>query len=77
MLKLFNQLFKGEWFHFYDTPNRKLMKTHDTTYLSPEGFKSISPTVLIFGDSMESERPQKSIFDKTKGEKDGHPTTKR
>ena len=60
MLKLFNNLTVGSWFHFYDTPERKLLKLGDCSYLGPnrEGDKKISPTVAIVPDpDMDKKRP--------------------
>lgn len=69
ILKLFSELLRGEWFHFYDNPSRKLIKNDDTHYVSPTGRHLIHPHVLIIG---EKDKASKSIFDQSEGDSDGH-----
>lgn len=67
MHKLFIELLIGDWFHFYDKPERQLMKSDHSHYISPEGRRPISPFVLIFKDAQpEKNEKCKSIFDQTK-----------
>lgn len=47
---LFNRLERGDIFHFYDTPDRKLIKSDVRHYVGPGGRRVISPTVLVFKD---------------------------
>lgn len=70
ILKLFVELLRGEWFHFYEEPSRKLIKNDDTHYVSPTGRHLIHPHVLVFGE--DATEHFKSIYDQTKGESDGH-----
>ncbi len=68
MIQLFNRLKIGDWFHFYQSPERKLLKVGERQYLSPSGtFQSLDPGVAIFPDKLE--KPQKSIFEQ--GDQDG------
>jgi hypothetical protein len=50
-IKLFVELFIGSIFHFYDTPERKLIKSGEIEYLAPDTTtKKISPSVAVFED---------------------------
>ena len=66
-LKLFVELIRGEWFHFGDKPDRKLMKTGDKTYFAPERNRHSDPHVAVVPDKVEGE-PRKSFYDQTKDE---------
>jgi len=70
MIKLFIELPIGTWFHFYDTPERKLLKSNGSHYISPEGRRTLNQFVAVFPDKMESATPRKSIYDQTKGDFD-------
>jgi hypothetical protein len=71
MLKLFIELLVGQFFHFYDTPERKLIKSDSSHYISPEGTRRlISPFVAVFTDNLI--KKQKSIYDHTKGDSNGN-----
>ena len=52
-LLLFLELLISDIFHFYDNPDRKLIKSDDTHYVAPEGRRSISPTVGVIKDDPE------------------------
>lgn len=71
ILKLFSELLRGEWFHFYENPSLKLIKNDDTHYVSPTGRHQIHPHVLVFGE--RAENPRKSIYDQTKGDSNEKP----
>lgn len=47
MLKLFTELAKGSMFHFYDRPDRILIKEDKAHYISPEGRRRIDPYVAV------------------------------
>ncbi len=59
MLKLFCQIPKGTAFHFYDTPERVLVRSNGTHYVAPEGRHKIHPHVLVVQEKSEAdhERP--------------------
>lgn len=64
---LFIRYLQGDWFHYYDKPDRGLMKLDDNHYIAPEGRRVISPLTLVFDHKIKVE-PRKSIFDKSKGD---------
>lgn len=67
-LDLFINIPKDDWFHFYDQPDRHLMKTDDSHYLTPTGsFRPMHPYVAVVPEGQpESSEPRKSIYDQTK-----------
>jgi hypothetical protein len=71
MLQLFIRLLTGDWFHFYDRPDRLLMKTDNSHYIAPEGRKMIHPFVAVVKHDLVVPA-RKSIFDRTKDESNGH-----
>ncbi len=54
-LTLFNELHEGDVFHFYDKPDRKLIKSNSKHYIAPEGRRLISLTVLVKKDEAKHE----------------------
>lgn len=68
-LKLFVDLLTGDWFHFGDKPERKLLKSDQNHYISPEGRRAANKHVAIFSDVIRVKR--KSIYDQTKDDLDG------
>jgi len=67
LVDLFIRLLKTEMFHFYDTPQKKLVKIDECHYIGPQGIRTISPTVLVVREKHEPLNT--SIFvDKTKGD---------
>jgi len=68
-LKLFNELAINEWFHYGDKPERKLMKSDSSHFVSPApvSIRKSHPHVAVVPDKMES-TPRKSIYDQTQGD---------
>jgi len=61
MIHLFITILTGEFFHYYDRPDRKLIKLDQGRYITPEGvIKRIDPYVAVFSD--DRPRVPSSIF---------------
>ena len=54
---LFLELVVDDIFHFFDRPDRKLVKSDDTHYVAPEGRRAISPTVAVVKDEPQKDQP--------------------
>jgi hypothetical protein len=63
MLKLFCEVEKGTAFHFYDKPERVLIRSNGSHYISPEGRRKIHPHVLVFQEKSEADNEIK-LFNK-------------
>lgn len=70
MLKLFVELTLGSLFHFGDKPDRILIKSNGSHYVSPEGRRNINPFVAIFQHKPNLEVGGKSIYDQFQEGKD-------
>ena len=69
MIKLFTNLRISEMFHFYDTPNRVLIKSDDSHYVGPEGLiRPMHPYVAIVPDQPKA--APSWLGDDLKGEDD-------
>lgn len=53
ILKFFQELFTGEWFHYGDKPNRFLTKYDNSRAISPEGLRDTNPNVIVFPETLE------------------------
>lgn len=63
MLELFINLLKGDWFHFYDNPSKKMMKMDSSHRLTPEGRRVTDPGVAVVPD--QKHVASKSIYDQS------------
>ena len=68
-IKLFVELIVGSIFHFYDKPDKPMVKSDPSHAIGETGRRRMSPTVGIFEDRPDA---VKSIYDQTKGDSDDH-----
>ncbi len=62
MIQLFVELFRGQLFHFGDKPDRRLIKSDDSHFVSPTGtLRKISPYVAVIPEEPK-EKNSKPLF---------------
>lgn len=55
MITLFCNIPRGTLFHFYDNPERILIKSDKNHYVAPEGRHPIHPYVLVVQEKSEAD----------------------